>query len=61
MILKREPALFSGLVAATIALVTAFGLELTAEQVGAIMALTTAVLSVIVRQNVTPYPAVPNN
>ena len=54
MILQREPALISGLVAAVIALVTAFGFEMTGEQVGAIMAVTYAVLSVIVRQNVTP-------
>lgn len=56
MILQREPALISGLVAAVIALVTAFGFEMTGEQVGSIMAATYAVLSVIVRSKVTPVP-----
>ena len=56
--LKREPALISGLVAAAIALVTAFGLELSNEQVGVTMAVTAAVLAIVTRQSVTPNIAV---
>jgi hypothetical protein len=52
--IKREPALVAGLVAATIALLAAFGLPLTSEQVGAILALTNAVLALLVRKVVTP-------
>ena len=51
---RREPALVSGLVTAVVALAVAFGLDLTEEQVGAIMAVTAAVLALVVRQKVTP-------
>lgn len=51
---RSEPALVSGLVAALIALGTAFGLNLSPEQQGAIMAVVAAVLAVAVRANVTP-------
>lgn len=52
--IKREPALVSGFIAAVIALVTAFGMDLTNDQVGAIMAVTAALLAVLTRQQVTP-------
>ena len=52
--LRREPALVLGLVGALIALGTAFGLDLSKEQTGAITAVVVAVLSVVTRQNVTP-------
>lgn len=51
---NREPALFIGLISAIMALVVSFGLELSADQVGAIMAVTTAVLAFITRSKVTP-------
>ncbi len=56
-ILGREPALIAGLINAAIALAITFGLNLTMEQVGAIMAFTNLVLAVIVRQVVTPTAA----
>ena len=52
--IRREPALISGAVAALIALLTAFGLDLTAEQVGAVLAVVTAVLAFVVRSKVLP-------
>lgn len=52
--LRGEPALVLGLVQSVIALVAAFGLELSAEQTGAILAVTAAVLSIVTRQLVTP-------
>ena len=54
----REPAMILGLVQTVIALVAAFGLDLTAEQTGAILAATAAVLAVITRQSVTPNGSV---
>ena len=54
MIFNREPALILGAINAIITLVAAFGLDLTAEQVAGIMVCSTAILSVIVRQKVTP-------
>lgn len=50
----REPTLIMGLIRAVVVCVTAFGFELSAEQVGGIYLLAEAVLSVINRQLVTP-------
>lgn len=58
MILKREPALILAALQAIIALAVGFGLDITTEQVGLIMAASAAVLGVIVRQNVTPNVSV---
>lgn len=52
--IRQEPALVSGLIAALIALGTAFGLDLSPEQVGALMAVVAAVLAFVVRANVSP-------
>ena len=52
--LKTEPVLSLGLVQTGVALVCAFGLDLTGEQVGAIAAFSAAGLSLIARQKVTP-------
>lgn len=52
--MDREPALILAAVQAVIALVVSFGLDLTGEQVGALVAVTAAVLGVITRQKVTP-------
>jgi hypothetical protein len=51
-ILSKEPAVLVGLVQAVLALAVSFGLDLTPEQVGAIMAVTSALLALLVRQAV---------
>ena len=53
-IFDREPVLFLGVIMAAVTLFTAFGLNLTADQVAAINVLTVAVLSLIARSQVTP-------
>ena len=57
MILRREPAAISAAVAAVIALVVSFGADLSHEQVGAIMAVVSVVLGLVVRSQVTPVAA----
>lgn len=52
--LSQEPVLFLAVVQAALALVVSFGLALTGEQVGAIMAVSAAILGLIARQRVTP-------
>ena len=52
--LSQEPVFVLAVVQSILALVTAFGLGLTGEQVGAIMAVTAAVLGLIARQKVSP-------
>lgn len=54
MILGREPALVLGLLQAVIALAIGFGLDISPEQFGLIMAASAAAAAVIVRQQVTP-------
>lgn len=54
MIFDREPVMFLAVVQAVVALAVAFGLELTPEQVGAVVAATAAVLGLVARQRVTP-------
>lgn len=58
-LLKSEPAAVAGAVQAVIALVVAFGLSLSADQIGAIMAVVAAALALVVRQNVAPAVADP--
>lgn len=50
----REPALVMGLVQAAVALAVGFGLDITAEQVALVNGFVAAVLSVVVRSQVTP-------
>lgn len=50
----REPALILGLVQAILALAISFGADLDANEVGAILAVTAAILAVVTRQSVTP-------
>lgn len=50
----REPAMILGLLQAVLALAVGFGLTLTGEQVGLIMALAAALLAVVTRSQVTP-------
>lgn len=52
MVFNREPVLLLGLVQAVIGLLAAFAIPLSAEQVGALMAVTAAVLSFIARSQV---------
>jgi predicted histidine transporter YuiF (NhaC family) len=52
MIWKREPALFYGLVNSILALVLAFGVQLSTEQTGAILAATSALLALLTRRTV---------
>jgi hypothetical protein len=53
-IFGREPVLILAAIQAAIALVAAFGLQLSAEQIAALVAFSAAVLGVIARQKVTP-------
>jgi hypothetical protein len=50
----REPAMVLALVQAVIVLAVSFGLRLTPEQTGAILAVTAVVLGLWTRQRVTP-------
>lgn len=52
--IKAEPVMVSALVAALIALVTAFGLDLTVDQVAGIMGVILPVMALFVRGQVTP-------
>ena len=51
---RREPVLTSGLVEAFIALVVAFGADLTAEQIGGILGFVAVLTSVVARLFVSP-------
>lgn len=51
---NREPAMILGVIETVLALVLAFGLDLSGEQVGAIMAAAAALLALITRSQVTP-------
>ncbi|MCB9377070.1 MAG: hypothetical protein H6515_14540 [Microthrixaceae bacterium] len=52
--IAREPALVAGLVQSLIALFVAFGLDLTADQIATILAVTAAVLALVTRALVSP-------
>lgn len=52
--IRTEPALVTGLISALIAVGVAFGLDLTGEQTGAIMAGVAAIMAFVVRSQVTP-------
>lgn len=56
MILGREPAMVLAFVGAVISLGVTFGLHLTAEQIGATMAVVQIGLGLITRSQVTPVP-----
>jgi hypothetical protein len=53
-LIKAEPVMFQAVVQAFLALLLSFGVGLTVEQVGSIMAFTAAVLAFITRKMVTP-------
>jgi hypothetical protein len=50
----REPAVILGAIQAILGLGLSFGLHLSAENIGAIMAAAAAILALVVRQQVTP-------
>jgi len=52
--IKQEPALVTALVQGFLALCISFGLGLTPEQVGSILAVTAAIVAVVLRQRVSP-------
>ena len=52
--IRREPVLATALIQAVLTLVVAFGLELSPEQIGAVLAVTAAVLGLVARSQVTP-------
>jgi len=52
--IKREPALLAGALQALLVLLLTFGVPLTDEQVAAILALSAAVLAIVVRRRVRP-------
>lgn len=58
-VLKNEPVLLSGLVQAVIGLLLAFGVSLSNEQVGSIMAATAIIVAIATRMFVTPNDRVP--
>lgn len=54
----REPALILGAIQTVLALAIAFGLDLSNEQTGAILAASAAVLAVVTRSQVSPSATV---
>jgi hypothetical protein len=54
MKVNNEPAVIVGLIQAGLALAVSFGLSLTVEQLGAIVAVVAAVSAVFLRQRVSP-------
>jgi hypothetical protein len=56
-LLTKEPAALAGLVQSVLALAVSFGVKLSAEQVGAILAVTTVALGFWVRSRVSPVGA----
>jgi hypothetical protein len=53
-VIRNEPVLIIGLVEAILGLFLAFGVDISNEAVGAIMAVTTVILAIIARMFVTP-------
>lgn len=54
MIWKREPVLLMGVIQTALELLVAFGLQLSAQQVGALVAASASVLSFLARRQVAP-------
>ena len=54
MVFTREPTLILGVIRAVVVCVTAFGLDLTAEQVAGVYLVAEAVLSLVNRSKVVP-------
>lgn len=58
-LITNEPVAIVALVEAVLALVVAFGLDLSGEQVATIVAVTTTLLAVVARALVTPVAKLP--
>lgn len=58
--IRKEPAIVAGVVQAVLGLLLAFGVDLSTEQTGAILAVTAAVLALFVRSQVTPTAGEPD-
>lgn len=58
-VIKNEPALIVGLVQAVLALILAFGVDLSEEQIGSILAITSVILAIVTRMLVTPTSSTP--
>jgi len=54
--LQREPAVVVAVLQAALAVAVSFGLDLSAEQVSALLAFAAAIGALVVRQRVTPIP-----
>lgn len=57
--IKNEPTLLSGLVQAVLGLLLAFGVSVSDEQTGSVMAVTAIILAIVVRSVVIPVHKVP--
>lgn len=57
--MNNEPALIIGAISSLIAVAVGFGLKITPEQVGLILAAVNAVAAVITRRFVTPTATIP--
>lgn len=53
-LLNREPAVIIGAIQAALVLAVSFGLDLSKEQMAAILSLSAAILSIVTRQMVVP-------
>ncbi|HWI68853.1 MAG TPA: hypothetical protein VNS88_10810 [Nitrospiraceae bacterium] len=53
-VIKNEPVLIQSLVQAILGLVLAFGVDLSNEQTGSIMAVVAVILAIVARMFVTP-------
>ena len=60
-VLRDEPVLLTGLVQTVLGLLLAFGVTLTQEQVGSIMAVAAMVVAIGIRMVVTPNSHVPDS
>lgn len=59
-IVKSEPALIMGLIGSAVALVVTFGFKMSVDQVGGIMTFVSALVAVIIRQQVVPVASLPS-
>lgn len=57
--IRKEPTAIAAIVTAVIALAASFGLKLTADQTGTLMALVALIVGFVVRSQVTPTATVP--
>jgi hypothetical protein len=58
-LIRREPAIVAGVISAIIAVIAAFGLDVSAEATAAILGLAAVIVAIIVRSQVVPAAAVP--